>query len=216
MAESRSIVVAEVDALTVEYLSDLLERHGFRVRIAPPVGDAVRDWVRNYGPDLCLTDIALRGGDPDEGVADVRELSLECPETAVVVRTADASPQRMRAALDAGASGYIHKSRGPVVLIETLRRVADGEVVVEASFVPVPLVEAPVHDEFVSRVDSLTPRQLECLELLADGKGTVAIAEHLGVSVMTIRSHIQSLLGKLGVRSRLEAASVLMRRNAAS
>ena len=62
MEQSLAIVVADVDVLAVEYVSDLLERHGFSVRIAPPVHAAVGDWIRRYGAELCLVDIALRDG----------------------------------------------------------------------------------------------------------------------------------------------------------
>jgi DNA-binding NarL/FixJ family response regulator len=120
----------------------------------------------------------------------------------------------MRAALDAGASGYVHKSRGPVTLLEAIRRVLDGEVVVEGSFARPAATGPNEHAGLVRLVGSLTPRQYECLELLAEGKGTVAIANHLGVSVMTVRSHVQAVLSKLGVRSRLEAASLMTKLHA--
>lgn len=210
MEQSLAIVIADIDVLTVEYVSDLLERHGFRVRIAPPVNAAVGDWILRYGADLCLVDIALRDG---ADVAGIAWLHREYPSTKIVVRTADTSPETMRAALDAGASGYVHKSRGPVVLVEAIRRVVDGEVVVEGSFARPATPDPGAHEDFLRLVGSLTPRQYECLELLAEGKSTVAIADHLGVSVMTVRSHVQAVLGKLGVRSRLEAASLMAKRH---
>jgi two-component system nitrate/nitrite response regulator NarL len=212
MEQSLAIVLADVDVLTVEYVSDLLERHGFRVRIAPPVHAAVGDWILRYGADLCLLDIALRDG---ADVAGIAWLHQEYPETKIVIRTASTSPDTMRAALDAGASGYVHKSRGPVTLLEAIRRVLDGEVVVEGSFARPVSTRADEHGDVIRLVGSLTPRQYECLELLMEGKSTVAIANHLGVSVMTVRSHIQAVLGKLGVRSRLEAASLMTKLHAA-
>jgi two-component system nitrate/nitrite response regulator NarL len=206
MEHSFATVIADVDVLAVEHVADLLERHGFRVRIAPPVHAAVGDWILRYGADLCLVDVALRDGVDVEGIA---HLHRSYPDTKIIVRTADMSPETMRAVLDAGAVGYIHKSRGPVVFIEAIRRVLEGEVVVEGSFAR-PSVSGPDDQAGFQRlVASLTPRQYECLELLAEGKSTVAIANHLGVSVMTVRSHVQAMLGKLGVRSRLEAASIM-------
>lgn len=210
MEQSFAVVIADIDVIAVEHVSDLLERHGFRVRIAPPVHSAVGDWIRRYGADLCLVDVALREG---VDVGAIAHLHRTYPDTKIVVRTADTSPETMRAVLDAGAVGYVHKSRGPVVLIEAIRRVLDGEVVVEGSFFARPLAAAPDDHAGIQRlVESLTPRQHECLELLAEGKGTVAIAHELGVSVMTVRSHVQAVLGKLGVRSRLEAASIMAKR----
>lgn len=211
MEQAYAIVIADIDVLTVEYVSDLLERHGFRVRIAPPVHAAVGDWIHRYGADLCLLDIALRDG---ADVTDIAWLHSEHPETKIVIRTANTSPETMRDALAAGASGYVHKSRGHVILIEALRRVLEGEIVVEGSF-DRPATTEPEHTELLRLVESLTPRQYECLELLMEGKSTVAIAHHLGVSVMTVRSHVQAVLVKLGVRSRLEAASLMTKVHAA-
>lgn len=209
MEQSLAIVVADVDVLAVEYVSDLLERHGFSVRIAPPVHAAVGDWIRRYNADLCLVDISLRDGG---GVHEIAALHRDHPSAKIIVRTADTSPETMRAALDAGAAGYVHKSRGPILLVEAIRRVVDGEVVVEGSFSR-PAAPNPEQDaEFLRLVGLLTPRQYECLELLVEGKGTIAIAGELGVSVMTVRSHVQAVLGKLGVRSRLEAASLMAKR----
>lgn len=208
MEGSLAIVISDIDVLTTEHVSDLLERHGFQVRIAPPVHSAVGDWIRRYDADLCLVDIALRDG---ADVAEIAWLHREYPSTKIIVRTADTSPETMRVALDAGASGYVHKSRGPIELIEAIRRVIDGEVVVEGSFAR-PAARNPEEDADLLRlIGSLTPRQYECLELLAEGKGTVAIAHELGVSIMTVRSHIQAVLGKLGVSSRLQAASLVTR-----
>lgn len=212
MEQALAIVLADIDVLTVEYVSDLLERHGFRVRIAPPVHAAVGDWILRYGADLCLVDIALRDG---VDVAGIAWLHREYPATKIVIRTASTSPDTMRAALDAGASGYVHKSRGPVTLLEAIRRVLDGEVVVEGSFARQAIQSPNEHADLLPLVESLTPRQYECLELLTEGKSTVAMAHHLGVSVMTVRSHVQAVLGKLGVRSRLEAASLMTKLHAA-
>lgn len=208
MGRSLAIVISDIDVITTEHLSDLLERRGFHVRIAPPVHAAVDAWIRRYGADICLLDTALRDG---ADIADIASLHREHPATKIIVRTADTSAETMRAALDAGASGYVHKSRGHIVLIEAIQRVVDGEVVVEGSFDRPAVSEMEVDTDLQRLIGSLTPRQYECLELLAEGKGTVAIAHELGVSVMTVRSHIQAVLGKLGVRSRLEAATMVAR-----
>lgn len=206
MADSRTVIIADLDALLTEYLADMLERHGYHARIAPPVHDAVRDWVRRFGAELCITALALRDGDD---IALTVDLVSQVPATKVIVRTANTSTESMQAALAAGAAGYIHKSRGPVVLLETLARVAAGEVVVEGSFTAAPVTPADGQADFHRLVEALAPRQRECLDMMTDGKGTFAMATALGVSTMTVRTHVQAMLARLGVRSRLEALSLV-------
>jgi two-component system nitrate/nitrite response regulator NarL len=207
-----TIVIADVDAILTEYLSSMLERNGHRVLISVPAHAAVRDAVRAIGPDLCLLDLALRDG---ANLTDLRRLVAENPDTAVVVRTADPSVEQMQAALAAGAAGYVHKSRGAMVLLDALTRVADGEVVVEGVFTRTAAVadESPEQAYRSDLVRRLTPRERECLVLLGDGSSTRAMAAELGVSITTVRSHVQALLGKLGVHSRLEAAAIARRCN---
>lgn len=207
---SLAIVIADVDAILTEYLSSMLERNGHRVLISVPAHAAVRDAVRAIAPDLCVLDLALRDG---AELTDLRRLVAENPGTAVVVRTADPSVEQMQAALAAGSAGYVHKSRGAMVLLDALTRVADGEIVVEGVFNRT----APVSEESPEQayrsdlVRRLTPRERECLVLLGEGRSTRAMAAELGVSITTVRSHVQALLGKLGVHSRLEAAAMAMR-----
>jgi two-component system nitrate/nitrite response regulator NarL len=106
-----------------------------------------------------------------------------------------------------GAAGYVHKTRGVSVLKQTIDRVLDGEVVVEvpsASSVPPQLAQ----DRDALRLAAyLTGRERQCLELLVEGHDTAAIVAELGVSAATVRTHVQALLNKLGVHSRLEAAA---------
>jgi two-component system nitrate/nitrite response regulator NarL len=205
MAKPRAVVVADIDVLVTDAIADLLERHGYSVRIAPPVHAAVRDWVRSFDAGLCVIDLALRDG---EDPANIQRLVADLPSTKVIIRTANSSSETMQAALIAGASGYLHKSRGPGILLEMLTRVADGEVVVEGSFARTAARTVERAADVRRMIDSLTPRQRQCLELITRGQGTLAIAEQMGVSSMTVRSHVQGVLGKLGVGSRLEAASL--------
>jgi two-component system nitrate/nitrite response regulator NarL len=107
----------------------------------------------------------------------------------------------------AGAAGFVHKTRGVAVLRRTIERVLDGEVVVEAP------AATGVRPHLAAQRDAhrlaayLTAREWQCLELLVEGQDTAAMVATLDVSSATVRTHVQSLLGKLGVHSRLEAAA---------
>jgi DNA-binding CsgD family transcriptional regulator len=112
--------------------------------------------------------------------------------------------------LHAGASGYLHKTRGVSALTRAIDRVQRGEVVVD---VPKPgPARPPARQDDAHRLAAfLTVRERECLELLVEGLDTAGIAAKLGVSAATVRTHVQSLMTKLGVHSRLEAASYAVR-----
>jgi DNA-binding NarL/FixJ family response regulator len=128
----------------------------------------------------------------------------------VVVLTARNDPALMGAALDAGALGFLHKSRGINVLLDVVRRVAADEVVVEGSFAR---RRTPDDGSAALRrlAGYLTERERECLGMLVAGLDTNGMASRLGVSQTTVRSHVQAVLAKLGVHSRLEAATLAMR-----
>lgn len=208
MTEPLTIVVADVDVLVTDFLLEALENHGFRAVIAPPVSSAVGDWVRKYAADVCIINLALRD---DADIATIAGLVAEFPETRFIVRTSDTSAEPLRAALDAGVAGYVHKSRGLDVLLESIVRVAGGEVVVEGSFARSVAPNPNERADFYRRVRILTPRQQECLRMMSEGKGTDAMASELGVSAMTVRTHVQATLTKLGVKSRVEAVSLVAR-----
>ena len=136
--------------------------------------------VRAVRPDVCVVDRHFTDGD-------------------AVVR-----------ALESGAAGYVHKSRGVTALATAIHRVAHGEVVVDLPSWRGPKRSPAAADAF-RLATYLTKRERECLEMLVEGLGTAAMACRLGVSGTTVRTHVQSLLTKLGVHSRLEAASLAVR-----
>src|SRR6266536_1285115 len=139
----------------------------------------------------------------------VESVRLHKPDVCLIDRHF-ADNDGVRQALQAGASGYLHKTRGVSALTGAIERVLRGEVVVN-----VPKTAAARRSrqtEDVRRLAAyLTGREWQCLGLLVDGMATTAMAAKLGVSSTTVRSHVQALLTKLGVHSRLEAASFAVR-----
>jgi two-component system nitrate/nitrite response regulator NarL len=112
--------------------------------------------------------------------------------------------------LRAGAAGYVHKTRGVSAVIAAIDRVLRGEVVVDVPKVSGAARSAEEND--AHRLAAyLTAREWQCLGLIVEGLDTTAMATKLGVSRTTVRTHVQSLLTKLGVHSRLEAASFAVR-----
>jgi DNA-binding CsgD family transcriptional regulator len=112
--------------------------------------------------------------------------------------------------LDAGASGYVHKSRGVAALISAVERVLLGNVVVDIP--PATEIRRSARANGAERLPiRLTTRERECLAMLVEGLDTAAMVVKLGVSRTTVRTHVQAVLNKLGVHSRLEAASFAVR-----
>jgi two-component system, NarL family, nitrate/nitrite response regulator NarL len=205
MGESLDIVLADDHVVVLDALSALLTQLGHRVVATVGSCAAMVQHVSVIRPDICIVGNRFPDG---EGVDAIELLSELCPQTKIVMLTGQSDTDTMRRALDAGAAGYVHKSRGAGVLVEVLRRVAGGEIVVEGSFLRRRRDE-PVGQPQLRRLASfLTPREFECLAFLVEGLDTTAMAARLGLSRTTVRTHVQSMLTKLGVHSRLEAASL--------
>jgi two-component system nitrate/nitrite response regulator NarL len=202
------IVLADDHAVFLDGLTAVLTQAEYDVLATSVTISALLANVQALRPDLCIIESHFADGD---GVGAIAQITMVSPHTLVVMLTDDDEPETAHRALRAGAAGYLHKARGVPALVEALRRICAGEVVVEGTFAS-PRVAGPQASQRLRLLATyLTPRELECLALLASGAGTATIARRLGVSTTTIRSHVQAVLTKLGVHSRLEAASVAIR-----
>jgi DNA-binding NarL/FixJ family response regulator len=176
-------------------------------------GEAVEAALRT-SPDICLLDVHMPGG----GIAAAAEITAALPSAAVVMLTISQHDDDLFDALKAGATGYLLKGTDPARLPHALQGVLEGQAAL-----PRPLV-ARVIAEFrdqsarrrlprVGQRDvALSNREWQVLDLLRDGLTTKEIAARLFISGVTVRTHISSILRKLGVDSR-EAATKLLERN---
>lgn len=198
-----TVVIGDDHAVFLDALSSVLTEQGCTVTKATTVADVISA-VSRIQPDVCLID---RYFADDDGIGALGQVTEACPRTKVLILTADGNNDAIMRAMRAGASGYVHKTRGVSVLKQTIERVLRGEVVVE-----VPSADA-VRPQLARQQDAhrlagyLTARERQCLELLAEGYDTAAMVATLGVSAATVRTHVQAVLSKLGVHSRLEAAA---------
>jgi DNA-binding NarL/FixJ family response regulator len=161
-------------------------------------------------PDILLVDIDLPGMD---GLRLVRELANRLPATRIVMLTVSVSDRDLVDAMRFGAAGYLTKDLSPEALLRSIRGVEAGELAMPrkmaARLVRRLLATSrhnPAPDEDPA-LASLTTRELEVLRLLAGGLTDRAIADALTISPRTVESHVGSILGKLGVRNRAEAAA---------
>ena len=165
-----------------------------------------RDMLRTTAPDVVLLDHRLPDGD---GVAAIGDLHALRPPARIVVLTATAADHVLVAAVEAGAAGFVSKTRGITEVTSAVRAAAAGEAVVSSEMLA-RLLPRLQRNRQTGRTE-LTDREREVLTLLADGLSNAAIAKRLVVSVHTVRNHIANMSGKLGAHSKLEVLSIAVR-----
>jgi DNA-binding NarL/FixJ family response regulator len=199
-ATSIRVVLGEDNYLALEGISRVLERAG-DIELVGTAGDlgALRsmiDWAR---PDVVLTDIRMPPTNTDEGIRIASELRSSHPEVGVVVLSqhADASYAAVLFEQGAGRRGYLLKERVKDFdeLILALRTVADGGSVVDPRIVEELVSVRREREE--SRLDTLTPRELEILGMIAEGRSNASIADALVVTKRAVERHISGIFAKL-------------------
>lgn len=201
-----TLVIGDDHQVFADALGTVLAQQGFTVLDIELTLAGTIAAVRALRPDLCLIDRHFTDGEGTRAVAQLRAIR---EATKVIVLTADQDPAGMVLAMAAGAAGYVHKTRGLAALVGAIRRAYSGDVVVA---LPSDATSRSRGEMDAVRLASfLTARERQCLALLAEGLGTTAMARRLGISATTVRTHVQAVLSKLGVHSRLEAASLAVR-----
>ena len=193
-------VLASSLALVLDTEPDLTS-----VGVAGSLADA-RRLIGTTAPDVLLLDHRLPDGD---GVTAIPELRQLRPTLRVVVLTASAADHVLIAAIEAGASGFVSKTRGLEEVTAAVRAAATGEAVISPELLTRLLPRLGRRSPTPHQ--DLTEREREVLGLVADGMTNAAIAEHLVVSVHTVRNHVANLSAKLGAHSKLEALSIAVR-----
>jgi DNA-binding NarL/FixJ family response regulator len=166
-----------------------------------PSGEELLAAIDELRPDVAVIDIELPGMN---GVALARELNRRVPEVRVLVVSAYDDYAYVTEALEAGASGYILKTASGRELVDAVRTVAGGALVVDAAIAQ--RLTRRWRDLEARPATDLTLRETDVLRLLARGMSNRQIAGELGLGVRTVESHVSNVLSKLGVSSRTEAA----------
>jgi two-component system, NarL family, nitrate/nitrite response regulator NarL len=203
------VLIGDGRFLYVDLLSSLLTEHGYGPIVTVDDPDELIAEVGRRRPGVCLVDHRSLAGAGHECFLDA--LIAAAPATTkIVVMSAGPAVTASTSTDRPGVSGVFDKRARLQTLVEGLRSVLDGEVVtVAATGSGEPTAEDAAW--LRHRAAELTPRERECLALLVEGQTTEQIQRTLSVSVMTVRSHVRSVLRKLGAHSRLEAASLAVR-----
>jgi DNA-binding NarL/FixJ family response regulator len=161
-------------------------------------------WLDSRGrrPDVVLMDLQMA---PMDGIETTRRIRSRYPGAHVVALTSFTEPERLTAALESGASGYLLKDADPDEMVAAIRAAHRGELQLDAA-VTRPLITALQRPRSDDARSKLTVRELEVLRLVASGKANKEIAAELVISERTARAHVSNVLRKIGVRSRTQAA----------
>jgi len=163
--------------------------------------DAVRK-AKSLQPDVILMDLVMPHGDGIEAIAEIKRHS---PDLQVIVLTTFGDEARVRAAMEAGANGYLLKDADGAALLQAVRAVQRGDMPIH------PRVTQYLVTNFAKRDDangnkSLTEREKQILRLVSQGLSNKAIAQTLCLSAGTVKVHVSNILEKLGVSNRTEAS----------
>jgi DNA-binding NarL/FixJ family response regulator len=211
--ECPRVVIADDDIATRTGIRLALEQDGFIVSAEEATArDAVAAALRNP-PNVCLLAVDM----PGDGIAAAGTIRSQLPETQIVMLGDSEDGDDVFAALEAGASGYLPKGVNPGRLGPALRDVIKGRAALSRA------TTARLIDEFRARSQQpslirrterdLTSREWEVLDCRTEGLSTRRIARRLFISETTVRRHVGSILGKLGVSSREQAVRVAVLRS---
>ena len=161
--------------------------------------------ARQLQPDVVVLDLHM----PRISSLETLQLLRACPKVAVIVLTDSKEPEGLTAALRAGARGYLSKDIDADYLAQSIRRAASGETVLAETMSANPencLPDSAPKNLSFSDADRLTPREREILACLAQGESNKTIARTLDLAESTVKIHVQHILKKLNLSSRVQAA----------
>jgi len=201
IADDHTIVRSGIQALleTIDDLEVIGEAGDGRQAVAA---------VLALRPDVVLMDLEMPVMD---GIEAIEAIIGRWPEARILVLTSFATDDRVFPAVKAGALGYLLKDSGPDALVQAIRQVQRGESSLHPRIARKLMLELSRPASKPLPNDPLTPRELEVLQLVAHGLGNQEIADRLVISEATVRSHVSSILNKLHLASRTQAALYALR-----
>jgi two-component system nitrate/nitrite response regulator NarL len=213
MSKNLRVVLVDDQNLCRRGLSELLSHgYGFTVLGATGTIEELRVLLLEL-PDLLIMDLRMK---PMDGLIMLEQIRKEGFVTPVVILTMSDSEVDMGNAIRAGARGYLLKDMAPDEVVDAIRRIAAGELVV-APTMTMKMINMLRGDQNVNdpknAIKSLTDREREILQLLSRGESNKAIALTLKISYDTVKQHVRHILNKLNLSSRVKAAVLFVEQN---
>jgi two-component system nitrate/nitrite response regulator NarL len=200
------LVICDDHRVLLDALSIALTDNGHTVvATAQDPGEAV-EAARRHQPDACLLDMHFPRGDGLSAIGRIRHVS---PDTKVVILSGSISRGLVADAIAQGAHGFVGKAKPIGVIIEALEKAHQGHLAVDPLMLQDVLRPRVQKDDPLWALKFLTEREWEVMRCIMDGLSTEQMAIHLGVQRSTARTHVQNLLTKLGVHSRLQVAALM-------
>lgn len=198
------LVLCDDNRILGEALASVLDAHGHRVlAIVTRAAEAVAA-VCEHRPDACLLDLRLPDG---SGLDAAREMRRCQPDTKIVILSCVTDAAAVSEARKVGVAGFLSKDQRPDSIARALAVVGAGGMAFDARVTRQSRLRTPARPG-ENPLDTLTPRETQVLRRIVAGQSTAQMAREMDVTVSTLRSYIKSILAKLGVHSRLQAAAI--------
>jgi two-component system nitrate/nitrite response regulator NarL len=198
------LVLCDDHRMFIESLATVLARRGHEVVVTHSPDQALLIG-REIRPDVCVIDLRFPQAN---GLDAVSLLRARLPSCAVVVLSGSSDPADRPAVLAAGAAGFLRKDLAISTIIDAIERAGHGRRLLPLAQPREPAA-SPEHLRVRRLVEALTERERQVLRSLVEAEDTVAIAHTLGVAQSTARTHLQNVLLKLGVHTRLQAVTLV-------
>jgi len=212
MPKSKIMIVDDHEVVRIGLVSLLEQNSQYEVVAqADNALDAIKK-VETYKPDVVLMDIRLPGM---SGIEACEQISKKYPETKVIMLTSFAEDEMLFSAIKAGASGYVLKQINAKDLINSIESVARGEASLDPAVTQRVFQEVrkAVREEEASAFSNLSQQERMVLKLVSEGKTNRDIAQNLFLGEGTVRNYVSSILSKLNVSNRAEAAAYAVEHN---
>jgi two-component system, NarL family, response regulator DevR len=194
-------------------LRALLEKNpNFEVVAEAATAREAIEKTQTHKPDVIVMDIRLKGG---SGIEACQEITTKYPNTRVIMLTSYAEDEMLFSAIRAGAAGYVLKQIGGDDLIDAIEAVGRGEALLDPAVTQRVFQEVrkAAREEEASAFADLTQQEMHVLQLVSEGRTNRQIAEMLFLGEGTVRNYVSSILSKLNVRNRAEAAAYAVEHN---
>ncbi|MCJ7529571.1 MAG: response regulator transcription factor [Anaerolineales bacterium] len=212
MSKHRILLVDDHEVVRLG-LKALLERHpNFSVVAEASTAREAIEHVKTYSPDVVVMDIRLPGG---SGIEACQEITTNHPDTRVIMLTSYAEDEMLFSAIRAGAAGYVLKQIGAEDLVRAIEAVSRGEALLDPAVTQRVFQEVrkAAREEESSAFSVLTQQEKHVVNLVSEGKTNREIAKALYLGEGTVRNYVSSILSKLGVSNRAEAAAYAVEHN---
>ena len=212
MARQRILLVDDHEVVRLG-LRTLLEKNpNFEVVAEAATAREAVEKTKTHKPDVIVMDIRLKGG---SGIEATQEITEKYPDTREIMLTSDAEDDMLFSAIRAGAAGYVLKQIGGDDLIDAIEAVGRGEALLDPAVTQRVFQEVrkAAREEEASAFADLTQQEMHVLQLVSEGRTNRQIAELLFLGEGTVRNYVSSILSKLNVRNRAEAAAYAVEHN---